>query len=380
MDPTSRPTGAPIDLHEIPLGSGTSDSVTLSPPGAALLSGRGSGTFVSDWYEPDHAFTRLVPSWTAETPAGTWLSIEMQGRRAGGGETRWWSFGTWASGDGDVRRSSVAGQSDGDGTVDVDTFRASVPMSAYRMRLVLSRTPASTATPAVRRLRAVASDASSFAARPPSATALGRRIDLAVPAYSQEIHAGEHPEYDGGGEAWCSPTSTAMVLAFWGTGPTGADLEWVGPGHADPQVDAAARWTYDAAYGGTGNWSFNAAYAARFGLDSFVTQLRSLAEAERFVAAGIPLVASIKVAPGALDGFLLPEGSGGHLLVIRGFTPAGDVIVNDPAAPSDATVRRVYARTQFENAWLAGSGGTVYVIHPSALPLPERPADTTPNW
>ena len=278
------------------------------------------------------------------------------------------------------RCSSVAGQSDAASTVDVDTFRASAPMSAYRLRVTLARTPGSTATPLVRRLRALTSDGSSFAPRAASATGMTSQIDLPVPPYSQEIHAGELPQYDGGGEAWCSPTSTAMVIAFWGTGPAPADLAWVGAGPSDPQVDAAARWTYDAAYGGTGNWSFNTAYAARFGLDAFVTQLRSLAEAERFIAAGIPLVASIKVAPGALPGFLLPGGTDGHLLVIRGFTASGDVIANDPAATSDATVRRVYDRAAFERAWLRGSGGTVYVIHPATVALPARLSDVTPNW
>ena len=86
---------------------------------------------------------------------------------------------------------------------------------------------------------------------------------------------------------------------------------------------SAARFTFDAAYDGTGNWPFNTAYAAHFGLDAFVTRLRSLHEAELFLAAGIPLVASIAAGPGELDGFLLPQGTAGHLVVIVGFTDAG---------------------------------------------------------
>ena len=77
---------------------------------------------------------------------------------------------------------------------------------------------------------------------------------------------------------------------------------------ADPSVDYAARGTYDAAYRGTGNWPFNAAYAARFNLDAFVTQLRSLAEAEQFVRAGIPLVASIASRPGEPKKVFLKSG------------------------------------------------------------------------
>ena len=111
-----------------------------------------------------------------------------------------------------------------------------------------------------------------------------------------------------------------MVLDYWGSGPSPADLAWVDPALADPCVDHAARFTFDAAYDGTGNWPFNTAYAAHFGLDAFVTRLRSLQDAELFLAAGIPLVASIVAGPGELDGFPLPQGTAGHLVVIVGFT------------------------------------------------------------
>ena len=43
----------------------------------------------------------------------------------------------------------------------------------------------------------------------------GTAVDLGVPQYSQEIHHGDFPQYDNGGEAWCSPTSTSMVVAYW---------------------------------------------------------------------------------------------------------------------------------------------------------------------
>jgi Peptidase_C39 like family len=89
-----------------------------------------------------------------------------------------------------------------------------------------------------------------------------------------------------------------------------------------------------------------------------------LTEAEQFLAAGIPLVASIATGPHELAGFLFAGGTDGHLVVIAGFTDAGDPIVIDPAATSDATVRRVYDRGQFERTRLGGSGGIVYVIHP----------------
>ena len=71
------------------------------------------------------------------------------------------------------------------------------------------------------------------------------------------------------------------------------------------------------------------------------------------------------------------KSTAGHLLVIVGFTKEGNPVVNDPAATSDATVQRVYDRGQFEENWMTSTGGVVYVIHPSSVPLPASPLG---NW
>jgi hypothetical protein len=380
--PTAEPlVGQRIELHELQFKAGMfAEGVGLTDAGLSLLGGVSSAWWLSEWREPGFAFSRLIPSWNADTPEGTWIQVEVQTRRANGAETKWWSFGRWAFGDATIKRASVKGQRDADGDVDTDVLLTSAPMSAYRVRIAFARTAGSAATPSVRSLFVVASDPSSASTTIPSTPGPGAGKELPVPAYSQEIHAGRYPEYDGGGEAWCSPTSTAMVLAFWGKGPGPAELSWVARPYNDPHVAHAARYTYDASYGGAGNWPFNTAYAARYGVRAFVTQLRSLAEAERFISAGIPLVASVKIAPGALPGFILPGGSPGHLLVISGFTASGDVVSHDPAAWTNDTVRRVYPRAAFERAWLGGSQGTVYVIHPATTPLPARIPDSTPNW
>ncbi len=47
-----------------------------------------------------------------------------------------------------------------------------------------------------------------------------RGVVLDVPRYSQMMHRGDYPEYGGGGEAWCSPTSTSMVLGYYDALPT----------------------------------------------------------------------------------------------------------------------------------------------------------------
>ena len=338
------------------------------------------GSWTSSKFATGFGFTELVSSWIAQTPTGTFVRVYMSADRGDGTSTKWYTMGIWASGDGDIYRRSVGGQGDGDGYIAIDTFFAKDhPMVGYQLKLELYRLTGSAASPSVARIGAVASDPVNTKPYTPSATTMTGDVVLPVRQFSQEIHAGQYPQYDGGGEAWCSPTSTSMVVDYWGKGPSKTDYAFVlkdYPKINDPQVDYAARYVFDYHYNGAGNWPFNVAYAGERGLDGEVTQLHSLAEAEQFIKAGIPLVASIAFTSNKLDGFLFKSTSG-HLLVIVGFMANGDPVVNDPAATSDATVQRVYDRAQFEQNWMTSTGGIVYVIHPASLPLPASPLG---NW
>ena len=66
--------------------------------------------------------------------------------------------------------------------------------------------------------------------------------------------------------------------------------------------------------------------------------------------------------------------------MIRGFTEAGDVITNDPAVLADTDARVIYGRADFENVWLGGSAGIVYVIYPDGIPLPANVEGFDKNW
>ena len=381
------------DLETFSFSTGTAagtvssgGSLTLAPTGPTTAPytdphGYGTksydaGTWTSAWHDPGFAFSQAVPSWNAVTPGRTWIQVELRARTQDGRETKWYVLGRWASGDADFHRTSVPGQGDKDGFVAIDTFVPKKSVHAYQLRLTLYRETGSGAAPTVSRLSTVvADDPSPYV---PSATTMTGTVVLDVPEYSQEIHAGHYPEFDGGGEAWCSPTSTSMILAYWDRGPTAAHYAYVtdaDPAHPDPWVDYAARFTYDYNYQGAGNWPFNIAYASTFGLEGAVTQLRSLAEAEQFIKAGIPLVASLSFGSGKLDGFLF-KGTNGHLLTIVGFTAEGNVVSNDPAALTDADVQRVYDRTQFEQAWMESTGGLVYLLYPPGTALPP----SSGNW
>jgi hypothetical protein len=345
------------------------------------------------WTSPpqrlDFGATRLTAHWNATTPTGTFLKIELLAEMTDGHEDTW-VMGIWASGDADIARASVKGQKNARGEIDTDTWNAAAgkAMRAYRLRATLYRVPGAAAGPRLWQLGAVASLVEERTTVPASRPGPATGIDLTVVPYAQNIHTGQYEKYGGGGEAWCSPTSTEMIVEYWGHKPTGAEMAWIDAKYADPSVDYAARYTYDYAYDGTGNWPFNTAYAAGYGLDAMVVRLNSLTELEVLIAAGFPVATSQSFTKAEM-GFYSTDG---HLWVVRGFTGDGDVIVNDPASNSDANVYTVYKRRAFETVWLrtayakedgtrgTGSGGIAYVIKPHNRALPPVVDPLNPSW
>ena len=385
------------------LASGTAHGTSLDETGRLLLdapvdsvdhtdphTGATRSYDVASWTSPvwsaGFGATKVIASWNAVTPAGTWLEVAVRGTTATGVPTPWYVMAQWCAGDSetDLRRTSVRDQADEYAEVDADvlTTRAGVRLNDLQLRVRLLRPTGSTDSP---RLSLLALCASALPPEPsvpvsPGAGAAGMVVD--APAYSQMVHTGHYPEWNGGGEAWCSPTSTAMVLDHFGLGPTAPATDWVDvAGENRPQVDHLARHTFDHSFGGSGNWAFNTAYAGVCGARAYVTRLRSLTEAEAFIRAGIPLICSVSFRAAELDG--AGYDTKGHLMVLVGFDARGDVVVNDPAShelADDSQVRVTYPRAQFENVWLPRSGGVVYVITPPGYPLPAPPDPNQPNW
>jgi Peptidase_C39 like family len=323
------------------------------------------GRWQSPWHAPGFTLTELIASWQATTPRNSWVEVQVRGRTAQGRRSSWDTLARWAARDQHVRRTSVGGQGDDLADVNVDTWRAPGGVAAWQLRVNLMR--AGKARPSVRALGAMASrlpDVDGVATSRRGVASGPDHVVLDVPRYSQMVHSGHYPSWGGGGQAWCSPTALSMVLGYHDALPPAASYSWVPDGHRQPWVDHAARMTFDHDYDGTGNWPFNTAYAGnRIGSDgrAYVTRLRSLRQAERYIARGTPLVASIAFGAGELDGAPISS-TNGHLVVIAGFTRSGDVVVNDPAARTNKGVRRTYDRGQFEDAWVPASGGVVYVV------------------
>ncbi|MBV8223111.1 MAG: peptidase C39 family protein [Candidatus Eremiobacteraeota bacterium] len=312
----------------------------IDQPAATLM--RGAGV--------PGGFKTAVVSWNVRTPRGSSIEVRLRAH-VDAHWTRWYEMGIWSADGTSGTRHSVAGQRDADGEVETDTLALHAVADKFEVQ-VASHPGASGAAPQLRALAvatSLAPDNGGSVDPPPR----GAIAELPVPERSQRIATSPDAK-GGGGDSWCSPTSVSMVMAYWAAA-TGHP-QW------DVDVAAVADGVYDPVYDGCGNWPFNVAFASEHGLAGFVRQLPSLADVEMLVARGVPVIASIAVKPGELDGSPYPK-TEGHLLVIRGFTAAGDVIVNDPYGEPGA-VRRVYARAQFSHVWQAGSNGTVYIIAP----------------
>ncbi|MCH1865909.1 C39 family peptidase [Nocardioides sp. CFH 31398] len=338
-----------------------------------------AGTWTSPWTWPGYGLTEMVASWDARTPGDSWIRVEARGRSAGR-MSSWDTLGEWTSGEA-RERTTISGQDDDLARVNVDTLEATTAAGLHSWQLrvtLLKREGARTGVPSLETVGAMVSRLPETSRVPTSRTGPARGKILDVPSYSQMVHRGHSPQWGGGGEAWCSPTSVSMVLGYHQALPRPAAYAWTGSGHTAGFVDHAARMSYDHGYDGAGNWPFSTAYASQHVSDAFVTRLRDLREAERFIAAGIPLVTSIRFSAGQLSGAPISS-SNGHLLVVVGFTRSGDVVVNDPAASSAGGVRRVYDRGQFENVWIPTSGGLTYVIRDDQR-LPDRVQGSTRNW
>jgi len=311
--------------------------------------------FTSAVHDVPGGFSSAIASWNVTTPPGGWIAVQLRARIEQRW-TAWYEMGHWSPSLGDGHRHSIAKQSDADGSVDTDTLNLSHPAQALQLRAQLHA--ASDGVLPTLRLLGVSTDdgraASDNVAAAADVAAWG--VDIDVPELTQLVGK-NGGAYGGGGGSWCSPTSVAMVMRYWSQRLN--KPQWVF------DVPTAAKGTYDPVYDGCGNWPFNVAFASEHGLKGWIERFTSLADIERYVARRIPVIASIRTKPGELDGTPY-KSTDGHLLVVRGFTAGGDVIVNDPAAQA-GTIRRVYKRAQFAHVWQHGSHGAVYLIAPPSI-------------
>lgn len=295
-------------------------------------------------------WNELIAAWNAKAPAGTFLRIEASAYLSNR-QTQFYTLGNWSPDGKLFPRASVRGQKDSDGEVHTDTLVINQLANAVQIRVTLGG--ANGATPTLRFLGLSFSNTKvPTASRPPNHAGWGKIIP--TPERSQHGYPNE--------KGWCSPTSLSMTLARWADVLHRPEMNLT-----VPEVAAAV---YDPEFRGTGNWSFNAAFAGSFsGMRSYVTRFDDLSEVEDWIAAGVPVILSARwdlLKPGR------PLDTAGHLVVCIGFTETGDVVINDPATRVDKgeSVRRVYGREDVIRSW-AKSHNTVYLVYPESARIPK---------
>jgi hypothetical protein len=285
----------------------------------------------------------FVSSWNASLPSNGWLNVELRVFH-NDTPTRFYALGHWSLNPAQHPRASIPGQQDADGDVDTDTLQLRAPANAFQFRLTLG----ATTNAAPLKLLAVSLINTRLAVKPRASLRSVWGQYLTVPERSQHDYA------EGGG--WCSPTTVTMLLGFWAAKLHRSDLLFT--------VPDVAHAIYDATWKGTGNWSFNVAFAGEpAGLRACVTRFDDVRELEEWIAHGYPVGVSI-----CYDRLRdVGPGPNGHLMVVAGFTKTGDVVFNDPAGRQD--VRRVFSRERFLYAWKY-SKNTVYLVYPEGAVLP----------
>lgn len=302
------------------------------PLGEGLIRTTAStSSVVSPVIETPAPFDDLVGSWNAALPPESALEMQVRVRR-GADWSEWFSLGRaepdrWVSAD----------RQDGPfGFVDVDTLRLREKAVAFQYRALMSAHK----KPATLKLAAVTvSDGEPSAPSPFVAGPWVRELRVKPRTQTEE-----QDEYK---NDVCSPTSLGMVLEYWGVRKKTEEL-------AEKVRDSKTQLF--------GHWPFNTATAGALGVEAWVSRLDSLAELERLIGDGRPVIVSVTFGPGELDGSPLKR-TAGHLMVVIGFTAKGDVVVMDPAA-AKGTTRRVYSRRQFHESWIGRKRGVAYILGP----------------
>ena len=305
----------------------------VAPADGLLETGAGTCEWEATGARP---FRELLASWNLDVPEGCGAVVELQ-VAVGDERSPWMHLGEWG-----LPPAERAGVKSALGEVDVDWFKAARPLEHVRLRVRAHGRAG--AKVRVARLDLVLSDRAdrsglaALDARPPLERASWvRRLD--VPFRSQRSAGKEIAS------RVCSPTSTSMVMAYRGV---------------DIGLERVCASAYDEPHGIYGNWPRNVQAAYSFGVPGHLMRYSHWRDVEAAIAAGQPLVASIRVKPGELKGAPY-ESTDGHLVALVGFDEEGNVLSNDPATSDPARGRCVWSRKDLETVWME-RGGVAYVL------------------
>jgi hypothetical protein len=265
------------------------------------------GTWTGPETVADFPFTELVPSWNVVTPKDTGVFFQVRTRDARSREWSPWLFvGRWGRTvhtrrDERLPSDRISRFAHGAVRIDMPFVLLSRPAGAYQVRANLQSFDLDPAVnPSVRRVAVaysgvVPDPAERARLLGPGGSGDGWVRDLPVP------HVSQHSAPAALRESVCLPSCVTMVLAYW---------------KVDRALVENALAVYDPDTGMFSNGARAMARAGELGLDGWVQRVRNWDQVRAMIRHGQPVIASIQ--------------GGAHLIVIRGFTRDGNVIVNDP--------------------------------------------------
>lgn len=317
-----------------------------------------AGIWTSSEQDADFPFTEMIASWNAECPAETGVRFFERVRDAKSHQWSGWLYtGYWGNPSPIERVIRFSG-----GWVDEDTLKLKEPADGWQIQAKLESFDTDVkVNPVIRRISVVYEGKTTAEKAKRAAAKSGIpdmpknwAVDIPVPFRAQ----GDTPLALR--SQTCSPTSVSMVMAFWGKSYPTAE-------------NAVAIWDKENEL--FGNWNRAVARAGSVGLDAWVTQFANLDQARAVLASGQPIIASIRFKRGQFPSGIFPV-SAGHLIVLRGVTPEGDIICNDPASRKyGANV--VYKAADIDRVWIQ-VGGAGYIIK-GTTPAGKPVASHTPR-
>ena len=332
---------------------------------------------------PDiNPFIEALLSWNVDVPPGAGVRFEVRvGLRDQNDDgspaltyawSDWLYLGEW----GDLpprlpvrtdfvfHSPSSAGKPRASGSIAVDALVSDQPLDAIQWRAIATRgmalapahDPGATTRPIVICRIALCTTSSlektplhvpATPRTPPGRISSAESLARAIHGYSIDVpfRSQRTPDPLLSGRL-CSPTSVSMVLASHGV--------------SRPVFDVSSR-AYDPRHDIFGNWPRNIQAAYALGVPGYLTRFSQWSDVYNTLDAGTPLIVSIQAKRGELRGAPYSE-TGGHLIVVRGYDAAGDLLVNDPASGEEAKGRLVYKRDDLQKVWFERTLGTTYVL------------------
>ena len=329
------------------LSGGQADNVVATPDGSGiqLKAGATAGSITLKPMQTNFAFNEALPSWNGRAPKDGGFRVWMAAT-VPGAQSVWFEAGTWGKLSDDTTTRIVQLPY---GVYNIDNLRLATPAQGVSVRIDLARATAKGPSPVVRLFALSYTNslgdrnlAARFGARKSSGGLAP--VSIEVPYRSQVV---SNERYIG---RICSPCSVAMVLAAYGV-------------NVDTQ--AIATELYDRASDAFGVWHRSVQSAAQHGVRGYVARFRSWVDVQRELAAGHIVCASIRFQPGEVQDPLAPygkrkNGTLGHLVLIRGISPDGKIIVHDTAS-KDYGVSELWIPDELGKAWF-DKGGVGYVF------------------